>query len=553
MLLAARYRLDEPLGRGGMGEVWRATDEVLNRPVAVKLLLAEAVGSSAATRFRQEAQATARLNHANVVSVYDFGQAGDRLFLVMELIEGHSLAGHLAAAGRLAVDEVVRIGAQAATGLAAAHRLGVVHRDIKPANLLLTADGAVKVVDFGIARLADQAAAALTGTGLIIGTSAYLAPERALGRDAGPASDLYALGCVLYELLTGRPPFRADGPTALLYQHVQVPPTPPGEVRRDVPSALDDLLMRLLAKEPDDRPTADQVAHRLTDPGPSYTAAPPHRSFVGAPIPRSFADAPRRRHDVAPALPMAPSAAEPSGTRFLASLPPDHGGRRTSPIAEAGARRSPAVKAWLSLRRGEPAPVAAAGVAAVMVVAALAFALLRSGPDTVAPSAAAASPYADAPSVSGSAPSSPSESPSASASPSVSLPASPPPSPPSVVAVGPRRLSDDPRVLLAQLAQGLSWAVDQGRLDPRVAEKARHDIAEALARLGRDGGRHDHRDRDDREAADRIRGILGDLAGAERNGKFIAGPALTRLLTHLSQLAGADHRRPGDHDDHDDH
>ncbi|WP_214415982.1 serine/threonine-protein kinase [Sphaerisporangium fuscum] len=263
MLLAARYRLDEPLGRGGMGEVWQAWDEILDRPVAVKLLLAGVLDSSAAARFRQEAQATARLNHANVVAVHDFGEADGRLFLIMEMIKGQSLAHHLAVTGPLPPDEVINIGAQTAAGLAAAHRQGVIHRDIKPGNLLLTADGTVKVVDFGIARLADQATAALTGTGLIVGTSSYLAPERALGRDAGPASDIYSLGCVLYELLVGCPPFQADTSAALLYQHVQIAPAPPRHLRAGVPPGLDDLLMRLLAKDPLTRPSAEQVAQWL--------------------------------------------------------------------------------------------------------------------------------------------------------------------------------------------------------------------------------------------------------------------------------------------------
>jgi serine/threonine-protein kinase len=256
-----------------MGEVWRARDEVLGRPVAVKLLLAGGIDPSAAARFRQEAQTTARLSHPNIVAIYDFGQADDRLYLVMEMVQGHSLADQLASAGALTPREVAAIGSQTASGLAAAHRQNVIHRDIKPANLLIAPDGTVKVVDFGIARLADDTAAGLTSAGMIVGTVSYLAPERALGKDAGPASDMYALGCVLYELLAGHPPFRADTPTALLYQHVQELPAPPRSMGAELPPELERLVLALLAKEPEARPGAEQVADWLSAPGRSSAVA----------------------------------------------------------------------------------------------------------------------------------------------------------------------------------------------------------------------------------------------------------------------------------------
>ncbi|WP_248964048.1 serine/threonine-protein kinase [Sphaerisporangium perillae] len=577
MLLAARYRLDEPLGRGGMGEVWRATDEVLNRPVAVKLLLAEAVSSSsAAARFRQEAQATARLNHANVVAVHDFGEAGDRLFLVMELIEGRSLADHLAATGPLSVAEVTRIGAQAAAGLAAAHRLGVIHRDIKPGNLLLTADGTVKVVDFGIARLADQAAAALTRTGLIVGTSTYLAPERALGGDAGPASDVYALGCVLYELLAGHPPFRGDTSTAVLYQHVQVAPAPPRRLRGDLPPALDDLLMRLLAKKPDARPSADQTAHWLATASASPTGPP--LSPTGPPptgTPTRPASAPQTgtstRMGMATGNPTHPESVPSTGmsarTEFLRpTSPPSPAGaafatgapgsaRPMPPVdmpgatrfmpplsldAEDGARPSPVAAAWRSLRLGDRTPVVTvAGIAVVALVAVLAFSLLRPGAGPAAGEGTAK-------------PSSPAEqsAPASSASPLAS-PSSPTPQAtpsPSAVAVGPRRLSDDPRVLLAQLAQGLRWSAGRGQLDPDVAEKVQRDIAEARSKLDHDDRKHRRQGGDESKTAERIRGILQELAEAEQRGRFTAAPALTRLLDHLADLVQAGDGRRDDED-----
>lgn len=257
MLVAERYRLDEPLGRGGMGEVWRAADEVLRRAVAVKLMLpgdAEAVG-----RFRLEAQTAARLNHPHLVGVYDFGEHDGQFYLVMELINGHSLAQELATHGPVDSLRASEIGAQAAAGLAAAHRQGVIHRDIKPANVMLTTDGTVKIADFGIARFADEASRTLTATGRVMGSSGYLAPERALGRPAEPASDVYALGCVLYELVTGRPPFVGETPLAVIHQHVDAAPVPVRQLNPAASGVLADYILSLLAKEPGQRPTADQI------------------------------------------------------------------------------------------------------------------------------------------------------------------------------------------------------------------------------------------------------------------------------------------------------
>ncbi|CAM5664780.1 protein kinase [Streptomyces chartreusis] len=261
MLIAGRYRLGESIGRGGMGEVWRAYDETLGRHVAVKLLLPQDSDPTATSRFRLEAQTAARIDHPNVVGVRDFGEYDNRLFLVMELVEGDNLALLLTQSGAQPAERVARMAAQAAAGLAAAHRQGIVHRDIKPGNLLLDADGALKIGDFGIARFVDDPGAALTATGQIVGTSLYLAPERALGKPAGPASDVYALGCVLYQLLTGRPPFQADSAVAILHQHLDAAPVPPRELGvAGLPPAFENYLLGLLAKEPEHRPAAQQAA-----------------------------------------------------------------------------------------------------------------------------------------------------------------------------------------------------------------------------------------------------------------------------------------------------
>jgi serine/threonine-protein kinase len=243
-----------------MGEVWRAYDEMIGRSVAVKLLLSQDADPTAAARFRLEAQTAGLLNHPHVVGVLDFGSYENRLFLVMELVEGDSLASVLAGAGTLPAERVARIAAQAAAGLAAAHQQGIVHRDIKPGNLLLDGEGNLKIGDFGIARFLDDPAGGLTATGQIVGTSLYLAPERALGKTAGPPSDMYSLGCVLYQLLTGRPPFQAGSPVAVLHHHLDTAPTPPRELGADLPPAFENYLLSLLAKQPDDRPTALQAA-----------------------------------------------------------------------------------------------------------------------------------------------------------------------------------------------------------------------------------------------------------------------------------------------------
>ncbi|MFF4410020.1 serine/threonine-protein kinase [Streptomyces sp. NPDC001404] len=313
MLVAGRYRLGEPLGRGGMGEVWRGSDEVLGRQVAVKLLLPEGGDESSAARFRMEAQTAARLNHPQVVAVYDFGEWDGRFYLVMELVNGPSLDREVATHGPLAPERVARIAAQAAGGLAAAHGQGVVHRDIKPANLMLAPNDTVKIGDFGIARFVDATSAGLTRAGQIVGTSTYLAPERALGRLAGPESDVYALGCVLYQLLTGRPPFWSQNPTALLYMHVDDTPVPPSRHRPGIPHALEQFVLRMLAKAPEERPSAQEAAEWFAGGQgaapvrplpPERPAAPPVPAPTPAPMQvRPSAPAPMPAYAPAPALP----------------------------------------------------------------------------------------------------------------------------------------------------------------------------------------------------------------------------------------------------------
>ena len=243
-----------------MGEVFRAVDQQLGRQVAVKLLLPSDRDPRAAERFQREARAAAMLSDPHLVAVYDFGHHGDGFFLVMELVEGRSVADELAEQGPLPKDRAIDIVEQSAQGLAAAHREDVVHRDVKPSNLLMTIDGTVKVADFGIAHLPGDGATTLTATGQIIGSAHYLAPERARGGQAGKAADVYSLGCVLYQLVTGVPPFTAEVPTAILYQHVDAAPKRPSLTRPELSGPFETVLLEMLAKNPADRPSAAEIA-----------------------------------------------------------------------------------------------------------------------------------------------------------------------------------------------------------------------------------------------------------------------------------------------------
>jgi serine/threonine-protein kinase len=264
VLVAERYRVGDPLGRGGMGEVYRATDELLGREVALKLLLPARREPEMAERFHREARAAASLSDPNVVAAYDFGPYEDGFFIVMELVEGRTVAVELRLSGPFGPDRALDVIRQSAAGLAAAHRNDIVHRDVKPQNLLITADGTVKVTDFGIARFLTDTTTTLTATGQILGSIHYLAPERAQGLPAGKASDVYALGCVLYQLVTGHPPFQGDQPAVVMYQQVSTEPTPPSDLRPQLAGEFEALLLSMLAKNPDDRPTAAQVAAGTT-------------------------------------------------------------------------------------------------------------------------------------------------------------------------------------------------------------------------------------------------------------------------------------------------
>ncbi|MEX5721662.1 serine/threonine-protein kinase, partial [Geodermatophilus maliterrae] len=254
-VLAGRYEITEPIATGGMGEVWRARDRVLDRIVAAKVLRSEYTGDpSFVARFRNEARHTAALSHPNIASVYDYGETsadggpGHLAFLVMELVEGKPLVQILHEEGRLPVDWTLHVLGQAADGLSAAHAAGVVHRDIKPGNLIVRPDGVVKLTDFGIARTRD--ATPLTRTGMVVGTAQYLSPEQAQGMETTAASDVYSLGVVGYECLTGGRPFDGTSQVAIALAHINRTPPP---LPADIPAPVRQLVERALAKDPHDR------------------------------------------------------------------------------------------------------------------------------------------------------------------------------------------------------------------------------------------------------------------------------------------------------------
>lgn len=250
-VLAGRYRLVGRIASGGMAEVWRAEDTALQRQVAVKLLSSQDVTSEGAGQsLWREASEAARLVHPNVVGVYEVAADGGRQFIVMEFVPGRDLAAILRDQGPFPPAWVAEIGAQAARALAAAHAIGMVHRAVKPANLLVAPDGTVKLADFGIAAVSASRRTAES----LVGMGSYISPEQAMGRPAGPAGDLYALGCVLYELLIGHPPFVSDDPVTLLRRHIEDEPAAPGLLRPDIPAELEQAVLRLLRKNPGDRP-----------------------------------------------------------------------------------------------------------------------------------------------------------------------------------------------------------------------------------------------------------------------------------------------------------
>jgi serine/threonine-protein kinase len=331
---AGRYRLDERIATGGMGEVWRGTDTVLDRPVALKMLKHEYADNPLfRTRFESEARHAAGLHHHGVAQVYDFGIQGERPYLVMELVDGQPLNALLAPGRPMDPDVVRDLVAQAASALGAAHAMGIVHRDVKPANLMVTPDQRVKVTDFGIARAADSVP--LTETGQVLGTPQYLSPEQAEGRPTSPASDVYALGVIGFECLAGRRPFQAESAIATALAHLRepVPDLPTG-----IPADLAAVVRRAMAKDPTER-YADGAALAEALRAPDRSAA-----TVVAPV-------------VVP---------EPvPATQVLTGVVP-----ASAPAAEPSfAEPSSGPGAFAGVVRRVPVPLLAAGAVFVLVVA----------------------------------------------------------------------------------------------------------------------------------------------------------------------------------------
>jgi serine/threonine-protein kinase len=341
-----------------MGEVWRGRDLATGQPVAVKLVQLGNINDQAQVgetiaRFRREADTLARLRHPNIISALEAGRVGSELFMVMELAEGMSMEAMLRqrqgnGMGMFPVESVLRIAKQACSGLAAAHAIGVVHRDIKPSNLMVSARGHLTIVDFGIARLLEDNSPRLTAPSQTIGSPLYMSPEQTTGVDVDGRSDLYSFGCVLYELLAGRPPFVAEMPIAVMRMHLQERPVPIRRVRSDLPNGLPALVDRLLEKERGARPPdAGQVLRSLVAISDNFTgsAAPEHEAdrrtnLVGA------ADTVRG------ARPAPPAGPDPESYRatLVADDPPRWPGQGPAPEERGRRRGSGGPDGWPTAR-----------------------------------------------------------------------------------------------------------------------------------------------------------------------------------------------------------
>ncbi|MDH6706247.1 serine/threonine protein kinase [Kitasatospora sp. MAA19] len=331
-LIDGRYRLTEKIGHGGMGQVWAGHDERLHRPVAVKLLRPDRLlsggtgpaagglgtgtagerrrhGDELRRRFLRECRVTAALDHPGLVTVFDAGEDGGELYLVMQRVPGVSLADLIAEDAPFPIERAVAVAAQLCTALAAVHAVPVVHRDLKPSNVMVRDDGRTVLLDLGIATALDTETTRLTLTGVPIGSPSYMAPEQALAATTDPRSDLYALGCLLHEMLAGEEPFRAPTALGVLRRHVDEPPVPLRDLRPEVPPPLERLVLDLLAKQPADRPADAQAVYaRLLPLLPAAEAAPQPR-YPALPDPaRPYRFPHQPQPAAAPAAPVAPAA-----------------------------------------------------------------------------------------------------------------------------------------------------------------------------------------------------------------------------------------------------
>ncbi|HEY3409387.1 MAG TPA: protein kinase [Propionicimonas sp.] len=473
-LLADRYRLRRRLASGGMGEVWLAADSVLGREVAVKVL---SVGSdadqAAVQRFALEARTLAALQHPNIVTIFDSGTPTGTAFIVMELLPGPTLAQLIADRGRLPEAEAVLLAAQVASGLDAAHRAGVIHRDIKPANLMFSSSGMLKIVDFGIARLSQTATIGLTATNAVIGSASYLSPEQAVGATVDERSDLYSLGCVLVAMVTGRPPFTADHPMAILHQQVNDEPPRLRELLPEASPALEALVQRILNKRPDARPaTAAEVEAELTAIA-SATAA------TGLGATTTLVET--------AALPVA-TLLQPAPTRLLATA-------QMSELAQTAPLTLPERPVE---KRPRPRWVIAAGIlTAVLLIALASISLLnRTGSATSGPL-----PHT---------------------SPTTSTPKGTPSSP----ATTPRpTVTTRPTTPLEAVRAAVAGVVADGQMDPRRAEEFGH-LLDELGSKPKHGKKKGNKP---------VENLTDFLTGLVRNGELTAD-GYRRIQAALSQL-----------------
>src|SRR5712691_968914 len=298
-VLGDRYQLQDPIGRGGMATIYRARDRRMDRVVAVKVLReVYSTDPKFVRRFQVEAKAASALQHPNIVQVYDYGQTDGNYYIVMELVEGTDLRRYLHSRGVLDVDRAIIIAHDVGLGLGAAHRRDIVHRDVKPQNVLVGRNGSIKLTDFGIASVyKDIHAERLTTTGMTLGTVQYYAPEQAQGEIVSPAADVYALGIVMYEMLTGRTPFDGENAVAVAMQHIQDAPTPPSHLNANLPPALEEIILRCLEKVPEMRfrdgselaRALELLADRELDEAVVGPLAPEH-----TPIPITYSQIPPR-------------------------------------------------------------------------------------------------------------------------------------------------------------------------------------------------------------------------------------------------------------------
>jgi serine/threonine-protein kinase len=342
------YHVRELLGSGGMASVYKGYDPALDREVAIKVLGAAGQPDDFVARFQREARVVARMRHPNIVQIYHFGAERDVVYMIQELLPGPTLAQHIRESGRrrMAADHVQAIVAQLAAALDFAHGQGVIHRDVKPSNALYNTQGQIVLTDFGIARGPADAARTVTGPGVVMGTPGYLAPEQAISSATlTPACDIYSLGVVLFELLTGQLPFEADSPMGVVLKHLYDDPPPPSSLRPDLPPALDKLVLRALSKEPAARyPSATALAEALQAAWPPGRTARSERASRARPAQIS---ATAKATAASTPKPRALSAGDTPAARRTPTTPrptpkPTTAAARTTPAPKVQARSTPA-------------------------------------------------------------------------------------------------------------------------------------------------------------------------------------------------------------------